>query len=337
MAAPSVRAAVLAAPRRVEFLERALPAVGPDDVELEILAVGVCGTDIGCFAGHNKLLQMPVVLGHEFCARVLSCGSEVTTVHPGQVVAVAPLIACGRCRFCAAGQEHLCPERVIFGVGVDGALRERLVMPSRTLFPVPDGLPWRECALAEPLAVAIHAARCAPVAGRRVVISGAGAIGLLIAQVVRAWGAASVALLDVEPRRLALARQLGFAAVQPSQTEPASADCLFIATGAPAALAAIPDVIDFGGLVVIVGLLDAAPLDWFQLLLKEGTIATSRYFTLDDFRTGLEMLGRGEVVVRDLIQDHISFERVADQQGETLFNRARQVVRLVIDMPAATR
>lgn len=335
MITSTVRAAVLHGPRRIEFRDSILPTLGPEDVELEPLFVGVCGTDLACFEGENTLLEMPVVLGHEFCARVCSCGSQVQTVSPGQVVAVAPLIACGQCRFCTAGQEHLCPERIIFGVAADGALSERLIMPVRTLFSVPDGVNWQECALTEPLAVALHAVRRTQVAERRVTVSGAGAIGLLTAQVAQALGAASVVLLDVNEKRLQLARRLGFAAVQPNEAIPNSADCLFIATHAPAAMAAIPDLIDYGGCAVVVGLLGNVATDWMGLLLKEGTITTSRYFTLDDFRTALTMLAARVVDVCPLIQDHVRFDEVADRHGATLIDRARQVVRLVITMPAA--
>lgn len=335
MTAPAVRAAVLLALRRIEFRDLPLPTIGPDDVALEPLFVGVCGTDLACYEGKNALLKTPVVLGHEFCARVRACGDRVTTVAPGQVVAVAPLIACGQCRFCAAGQEHLCPERVIFGVAHDGALRERLVMLSRTLFPVPNGVDWSECALVEPLAVAVHAAKRVLVARRRVMISGAGAIGLLIAQVVRASGAESVVLLDVDEQRLDLARRIGFEAVLPDRAARHSADCLFVATDAPAAIAAIPDLIDFTGVAVMVGLPDSVPTNWLRLLLKEGTITTSRYFTLSDFRTALDLLAAGAVDVRPLIQDRIAFEDIADRQGAALIERARRVVRLVIAMPAA--
>lgn len=312
-----------------------MPRAGPDEVELEPLYVGVCGTDLGCFQGKNALLKMPVVLGHEFCARVRSCGSQVRAVSPGQVVAVAPLIACGECSFCATSREHLCSRRVIFGVGADGALRERLVVPARTLFAVPEGVPWRDAALIEPLAVAIHAVRRAPVNDRRVVISGAGAIGLLIAQVVRVLGAASVCLLDVDGQRLSLAQRQGFEAAQPDRAIPSSADCLFIATGAPAAMKAIPDQIEFAGVAVVVGLLDDVPLHWFSLLLKEGTVTTSRYFTMDDFRTALDLLASREVDVSWLIQDQAEFSDLAEQHGEALMCRARQVVRMVIEMPAA--
>lgn len=331
---PVVRAAVLLEPRRIAFRDLPRPAFGSDDVELEPLFVGVCGTDLACYAGKNALLKTPVVLGHEFSARVRACGDRVTTVAPGQVVAVAPVIACGQCRFCAAGQEHLCPERVIFGVAFDGALRERLVMPSRTLFPVPDGADWSEYALVEPLAVAVHAAKRVPVGGRRVMISGAGAIGLLIAQVVRASGAESVVLLDVDEKRLDLARRIGFEAVQPDQVARQGADCLFVATDAPAAIAAIPDLIDFTGIAVMVGLPDSVPTNWLRLLFKEGTITTSRYFTLDDFRTALALLAAGAVDVRALIQDRVAFEHIAERQGAALIERARRVVRLVIAMPA---
>ena len=148
-------------------------------------------------------------------------------------------------------------------------------------------------------------------------------------------GAASVRLLDVDEKRLDLARRKGFEAVQPDQAMPHSADCLFIATDAPAAMTALPGLIDFGGVAVVVGLLDETPINWLQTSSQEGTIMTARYFTLDDFGTGLDMLGRVEVDVSWLIQDQADFESVADQYGEALVNRARQVVRLVIIMPAA--
>lgn len=331
----STRAAVLLEPHRIELREVPVPQAGPDEVELEPLYVGVCGTDLACYQGENALLRMPVVLGHEFCARVRSCGSRMSTVSPGQVVVAAPLIACGECSFCATGREHLCSRRVVFGVGVDGALRERLVMPARTLFTVPDSVPWRDAALTEPLAVAIHAVRRTPVKGRRVVISGAGAIGLLIAQVVGVLGAASVCLFDVNEERLSLAQRMGFEANQPDRAIPNSADCLFMATGAPGAMKAIPDQIEFAGIAVVVGLLDEVPIHWFSLLLKEGTVTTSRYFTMDDFRAALDMLAVGEVDVSWLIQDQAEFPDLAEQHGEALMSHARQVVRMVIEMPAA--
>ena len=335
MTGSTCKAAVLLEPHRIEFREHPLREAGPDEVELEPLYVGVCGTDLGCYQGKNALLKMPVVLGHEFCARVRACGSQVSTVSPGQVVAVAPLIACGQCDFCSTGREHLCPERIIFGVGTDGALCERLVVPARTLYPVPDHVPWQEAALVEPLAVAMHAVRRTPVRGQRVIISGAGAIGLLIAQIGRQMGAASIQLVDIDDVRCALARRMGFTTAHPSQIAAKTADDLFIATGAPAVMYSIPDLLEFGGVAVIVGLLDDVPLNWFDLLLKEGTITTSRYFTMGDFGAALDLLASGDVEVSWLIQDHAGFEDLADRQGETLMSRARQVVRMVIEMPAA--
>jgi threonine dehydrogenase-like Zn-dependent dehydrogenase len=227
----------------------------------------------------------------------------------------------------------LCEDRLIFGRDLDGALREKLVMPARTVFPLPEGMPPEVGAMTEPLAVAVHAVNRGGRSpeGAQVVISGAGAIGLLIAQVAAERGARQILLLDVDDRRVRLAREMGIEASQPGNTTSA-ADLLFLATPAREALIDVPTVLSPHGIAVVVGQIREVPLNWRALLMKEGGVTTSRYFNFSDFQEAMRLLGTGAVQVQTLIQDRATFSELLGGGGREVMGRARQAVRLVVKM-----
>ncbi|MGP3987265.1 NAD(P)-dependent alcohol dehydrogenase [Streptomyces sp. 3N207] len=211
------RAAVLHAPDDLRVEDVPLRPLGPDDVLVAVDAVGVCGSDMHYFAtgrnGQNELRQ-PTVLGHEASGVVVATGSA-TPVAAGTPVAVEPAVGCGSCPTCRSGRYNLCPDGTCYGSPpTHGAFSEYVIAPSRAVHPLPDGVPLELGALIEPLAVAVWAVRRAEVAfGHRVLVTGAGPIGILVAQVARAAGAAEVIVTDVNDTRLAQARTLGATAV----------------------------------------------------------------------------------------------------------------------------
>jgi (R,R)-butanediol dehydrogenase/meso-butanediol dehydrogenase/diacetyl reductase len=304
--------------------------------------VAVCGSDQARFEGRLET-DKPVVFGHEFSGRVSDVGSRVEGLEVGEAVTVAPLLNCGECRFCLTGHEYLCPERRIFGSEVDGAMQAYVCIRADRVFSLPKGVSLQEGALAEPLAVAVHAGRQAGmVEGRGVVTLGAGAIGLLIAQVARARGARDVVMLDVVPGRLRLADELGFATVNGERCDPVGAvreqiggrgaDVLFEATGSPAVADYFLPMLAPLGVIVVVGRVeDPVPLDLDQMLLKEARLVTSRYFTVADFRRGLDLLAAEQVSLTPLVQQVMPFERLREGEGEVVMGAARQVVRLLIE------
>jgi 2-desacetyl-2-hydroxyethyl bacteriochlorophyllide A dehydrogenase len=333
-----MKAAVLVRPGEIILVERAACHPGPGEIGIAVSHVGICGSDLARFEGRMPV-RRPVVFGHELSGQVTALGDGVTGFEVGQPVTVAPLLSCGACRFCQMGHEHLCPERRIFGDQVDGALQEHLCMPGQCVYPLPEHISLPEGALIEPLAVAVHAVRQADeIKDRRVGVLGAGAIGLLIIQVARAWGAEDVVAIDILVERLRMAEELGCTTVinsklvDPIAALPDGVDVIFEATGSPGVAGFLVPMLAAQGIIVVVGRMEEpVPLDLDGMLLKEAQIRTSRYFTLADFRDAVRLLGSGAVSVTPLIQDFMSFNRLADRKGTVIMDAARQVVRLLIE------
>jgi threonine dehydrogenase-like Zn-dependent dehydrogenase len=330
----TIRAGVLKGPYQIEGAIRETREPGPHEVVLSVGYVGICGSDLHAYRGELLAIEYPRVIGHELCAKILQVGLGVKLYQPNQWVSVAPLISCGGCNFCLSGNEHLCPSRVLFGVNVDGGFQEQIVMPANTLFPLPVGVSPRAGTLAEPMAVCLHAVHTSDrnPKGLDVVVSGAGTIGLLIARILRKLEAKTIRLLDIDAERLQFARELGFEALYPAQISPSNADLVFIANDSPQALADVPAMLAPFGTAVIVGIIADASLNWFNLLLKEGVIRTSRYFTLKEFGESVALLGSSGFDIEKLVQAEYNFSELISTKGQTIFEQARRVPRVVIKM-----
>jgi L-iditol 2-dehydrogenase len=213
MTPDSTRAAVLHGPKDLRIEHLPLRSPGPDEVLVAVEAVGVCGSDMHYFAsGRNgqNVLRQPTVLGHEAAGVVVATGTRV---------AVEPAVGCGSCPVCRRGGYNLCPTGTCFGSPpTHGTITEYLIAPARAVHPLPDTISTELGALVEPLAVAVHAVRRANVHfGQRVLVTGAGPIGILVAQVARAAGA-EVVITDVNDDRLAQAARFG-ATINTATTE----------------------------------------------------------------------------------------------------------------------
>jgi L-iditol 2-dehydrogenase len=254
------RAAVLNRPGSIVLEERPVPAPGPREVLVEVSAVGVCGSDVHYYQ-HGRIgryvVSAPLILGHESAGRVAAVGSEVTRHAVGDRVTVEPGVPCGRCRDCRAGRYNLCADVVFLGTPpVDGAFTDFFAIHEDFAFTLPDELSDDAGALMEPLSVGIWACRKADVrGGDRVLITGAGPIGLLAMQVARAFGATHVEISDVNEHRLALARRTGATrALRAGVDEPAEADALIECSGQPAALQTGLAALRPAGTAVVVGM-----------------------------------------------------------------------------------
>nr|WP_244515413.1 NAD(P)-dependent alcohol dehydrogenase [Actinopolyspora xinjiangensis] len=212
----SMRASVLRDVHDIVVEDRPVPRPGPHEVLVRVSAVGTCGSDTHYYE-HGRLgefvVREPLVLGHEASGTVVARGSEVSGHEPGTRVSLEPGVPCMACHECRSGRYNLCPDVRFFATPpVDGAFCEYVLLHERFAYPVPEDMSDEAAALVEPLSVAVWACRRARVApGDRVLITGAGPIGLLAAQTARAFGATEVVVTDVTEHRLLMASELAAA------------------------------------------------------------------------------------------------------------------------------
>ena len=258
------RAAVLHGPGDVRVEDRAVPEPGPREVLVEVAAVGVCGSDVHYYE-HGRIgsfvVREPMVLGHESSGRVAALGPGASRHAVGDRVALEPGVPCGRCRECRAGRYNLCRDVRFFATPpIDGAFADFVTIHEDFAFALPDAVSDEAGALMEPLSVGVWACQKAQVgAGDRVLVTGAGPIGLLAAQCALAFGATEVVVTDVNPHRLALAARTGATRTLDVSREPLEdsgleVDALIECSGHPASLRAGIGALRPAGTAVLVGM-----------------------------------------------------------------------------------
>jgi 2-desacetyl-2-hydroxyethyl bacteriochlorophyllide A dehydrogenase len=211
-----MRALVVTSPGVAEVQEVADPVARAGELLIEVERVGICGTDVELYTGEMAYIQQgfttfPLRLGHEWAGRVVAVGSDADNAWLGKRVTSDTMLGCGHCSYCAGGHQHVCPDRNELGIRGDwaGALAEKIVVPSRFAFEIPESVSLAAAALVEPGGNALRAVRAANVEpGDKILILGAGTIGLLCAQFALAEGA-EVHVAGVRPDALQLARELG--------------------------------------------------------------------------------------------------------------------------------
>jgi len=250
------------------------PEPGDGEVLVEILSVGICGSDLHMFEtasiGTIKITR-PVILGHEFSAKILATAGDARNengevLHQGMRVAVEPHVACRCCEQCLSGNPNLCPNHYFYGVFPDnGALCQRMIVRASNCFPFPDSMSDQGGALLEPLGVAIHSLDLAKLRiGDTVAVIGCGPIGLLIARLAVLAGAASVHAFDLYPWRSKLAEQWGANAYTVNPTEAPSiiqkvtggrgVDVVFEAAWSDHSVQQSVEMVRYGGRLVMVGI-----------------------------------------------------------------------------------
>jgi 2-desacetyl-2-hydroxyethyl bacteriochlorophyllide A dehydrogenase len=309
-------AAVYMGPGRVEVEQRPVPEPSAGQVLVEIDHCGVCGSDLHLMVeGWGK---PGTVAGHEWSGVVRALGAGVEQWSPGDVVVGGPTPRCGRCRRCIEGKPSQCEQR---GAGVDehlgGAFARYVLSDARALRRVPAGLPPRTAALAEPLAVALHAVTSARlVAGDEVVIFGAGPIGALALAALVAGGSHSVTVVEPSPARRQLADRLGAARVvapgelvvfppwEPERLGDDAVDAVLECSGKKAAMEAGLHQLRRGGRLVLVGAgMEQPTFDANRILLNELEVIGSFVYDADGFERALELLQSGALPVDVLVEE----------------------------------
>jgi len=309
----SMRAAVYRAPRLLAVEERRVPTIGPKDVLIEVSHCGICGTDL-----HFVLEGMGrpgSVGGHEYSGRIVAHGSEVAGWALGDAVVGGPRPGCGSCEYCRADRPVLCSGRSLVDLdGFEGAFAEYIRVHESQLVRIPDRLPLRHAALAEPLAVALHAlTRSGIRPGQRALVMGAGPIGLLVVAALRARGIDEVSVSEPGTARRARAVEVGAACVQhpeeletqgmPFRLVECPVDVVFECSGRPAAMEAGLTQLRRAGTLVLVGTGLARPkFDHNRILLNELVVTGAFNYDARGFEDALRLLASGALPVEQLIE-----------------------------------
>lgn len=313
-----MRAVVLHGIGDLRIEERPVPQPGPDEVLVRVTAVGICGSDVhyvqaGRIGGF--VVEAPLVLGHEPAGEIVAVGDGVAKERVGQRVSIEPGRPCLECRQCLGGRYNLCPAMQFFATPpVDGALCEYVVVHHAFAHPVPNGLSDDSAALLEPLSVGVWACRRGGVGpGRRVLVTGAGPVGLLALQSALAYGASEVVITDVDPIRLAAARERGATAAIDARDlrdhGELELEVLLECSGSPAALRDGLHILGPGGRAVLIG---AGATD---ISVPIGPVQARELEIVGLFRyantwpTAIAMVEAGQVDLDSLVTSRIPLEK----------------------------
>jgi L-iditol 2-dehydrogenase len=309
-----MEAAVLTGPRAFKVTAVRDPSPGAGEVLIRVAAAGICGTDYRIWTGERPV-RYPLIPGHEFIGDVVAVGPGVARVAVGDRVAIEPNWGCGACDLCREGRGNLCLARTAVGIDRDGGFAQLAVLPERACWPSPAGLAADVLLFAEPLAVVTRAVgRAAPVAGESAAVVGAGTLGLLALQLLRARGC-RVLMVGRTERRLGLARDLGAAATVAGGGEAVAdaarrfsgrdgVDLIVETAGTPEAVELVlgqVGVVRPGGRVVLTGLPhDPARIEFFWVVRREIDVRGSMIYR-DEFGEAIALLADGVVRVGALL------------------------------------
>jgi L-iditol 2-dehydrogenase len=334
------RAAVMNSLGSIDIMERADPHPGPRDVVIEVMAVGICGSDIAYFrygAIGDWVVTGPIVLGHEASGLIIECGSEVKRFVPGDRVAIEPGTPCRLCKQCRVGAYHLCSDLVFLATPpYDGALVQKLVMNEQCAFPIPASLSFEDGALAEPLSVGLWACRRAKMrAGDSVLVTGAGPVGILAASAALALGATRATLVDPSAFRRELADSLGFPTEEPHSplSSPTEFDVVLECSGADGALSDAIRRLGPGGRAAVVGLSksESVSLPLTKLLSKEISLSLVHRYA-HTWPTAIALLADGRVATTGLITHRFPLDETED--ALTLSSRLESSMKVMVEPQA---
>lgn len=315
-------------------------APGPGEAQIRVSHCGICGTDLHIFHGKmDHRVQMPQIIGHEMSGTLKALGEGVTGWAVGDRVTVRPLDSCGACPACLAGHNHICMKLKFIGIDSPGAMQGLWTVPAHTLHRLPENLGFAQGALIEPIAVACHDVRLGEVkAGEYAVVQGGGPIGMLIALVARAAGA-RVLISEINPFRLALARELGLEAVNPTEvdlvdvvnghTGGAGADVVFEVTGVPAAAEMMTKLPRTRGRIVMVAIYSQpAPVTLFQFFWRELRLIGARVYEPQDFEKAIALAASGSLPLDRIITSVLPLEGL--ESGFREMERGGAVMKVLI-------
>lgn len=312
-----MKAAVITAPGEIAIEEVADPTPGDNDVVVKVAAVGICGTDLHIFEGEFAP-KLPIVPGHEMSGTVVAVGKSVTEVKIGDAVAIDPSLHCGECFYCRRARGNLCENWNALGVTYPGAAAQFLLSPKKNIHKLPKNVDLKSAALIEPLSCAVRGFDQLPRnPGSHYLIYGSGTMGLMMAELAKVNGAASVSIVDLNQDKLETAKVLGFTNLAKSADEfdqPRGFDVVIDCTGVTEAIKDGLKHVMPGGTFLQFGVANKGAkveIEPFWVYNKEITIVGSMA-VLHSFDRAVELFASGVLNPDVMISDRYSLENYAD-------------------------
>lgn len=329
----TMTASVLRGVKDVVLEERPVPTPAADEVLVQVLSVGVCGSDVHYYE-HGRIgdyvVESPMILGHELSGVIVAVGADVDPARVGNRVAVEPQRPCRVCEFCRSGAYNLCPKMEFYATPpIDGAFCEYVVIQDDFAFDIPEEISDHAGAMMEPLSVGIAAAQKGGIkVGDTVLIAGGGPIGVIAAQTALAFGATDVVVADINPARRELVARYGARTVDPlsESTLELNAHVFIDASGAtPAILNGIRSTRP-GGTVVLVGSADQIPLSVPEVAMRELNVTGTFRYT-NTWPIARDLLLTGKVEVDSLVTHVYGIEQAEDAlTGEGAVDSLKRIV-----------
>jgi 2-desacetyl-2-hydroxyethyl bacteriochlorophyllide A dehydrogenase len=292
-----MKALVYTANQEMTYREEPEPQAQAGDALIAIESVGICGSDMHAYLGHDERRVPPLILGHE------AVGTVLEGTDKGRRVVLNPLITCGVCDDCLGGRQNLCAQRDLIGMYRAGAFAEKIAIPESNLITVPDDMPGAHAALTEPGATGLHAVLLAervisrPLSESRALVIGAGSVGLLTALILRDKGVGEIVIAETNPlRRQLVEKHCDFTLLDPIQEQAAEQhfDCVFDAVGGGVTRDQAILACRSGGVIVHIGLMDnKGSMDVRAMTLREITFIGTYTYTPVDLRATLNKLYSG--------------------------------------------
>ena len=310
----------MTAPGKITFRQIDEPTPKPDEIVMATKRIGVCGSDIHVFHGMHPYTSYPVVQGHEISGIVAALGQDVKGINEGDLITFMPQIVCGECYPCRHGLYHICEKLRVMGFQADGAAQDYFAIPAENVLVLPTTMSLDYGAFIEPIAVAVHAVRRGgDVAGRKILVLGAGTIGNLVAQVARAMGAADVMITDIRDYKLAKARACGIEhTVQTTRQDlnqaiaeqfgADRADLVLECVGVQDTVTQAVSVARKGTTIVLVGVFGEKPtVDIGLVQDRELSLVGTLMYQKTDYEKAIELVAEGKMHLDALITHRFDF------------------------------
>jgi L-iditol 2-dehydrogenase len=335
---------VMIAPHEITFQEIPIPTVSAKEVLVKIKRIGVCGSDIHVYHGRHPYVTYPLTQGHEVSARIEALGEGVTEFKIGQKVTIEPQVYCKKCYPCTHGKYNLCENLKVMGFQTTGTASEYFVVDASKVTPLSDGMTYDEGAMIEPLAVTVHACkRAGNVAGMKVAVLGAGPIGIMLSQSLKAMGAEIVMVTDISDYRLELAKKCGadfvyntkkvdFAKAFVECFGEDKADIIYDCAGNDITMEqAIQNARKGSKIILVAVYAGMANVDLAKLNDSELELNSSMMYRHEDYVDAIRLVEEGKIQLKPLMSKHFSFKEYQSAY-EYIDKNAETTMKVLIDV-----